>query len=290
MEQQPMPGVESLEPPTSEVAQRYLDLVDPTVQRRSERTEHPGRGWSTLVNAVAVALIGVGMPLMHRSGTTAWSALFLCAILIASRLVYGAVEGRGVRWRFSRGRLIEQTATILALVAAFASVLLDLRPGADPPFFAVAAPALVGILVLLVIAAVQFSRGRDSARLSGDEHAQLSIPARWTTVGLGAGFGLMISIGGIGSDLAQTIASVLALLLVIAAAMVESTGHGLTATGVQWRWPQFATFAVTALSLFASVTLGAWGLLSPLATAVWGVSAGLLLVVASALPGRKLRG
>lgn len=288
MEHESMPGVESLAPPTSDVAQRYLDSIEPTARRREARVDRRGLAWLTLLNAGVVIVFGAGLTLMHRSGTTAWSAIFIGSILIASRLVNGAVDERGVRWRFSRDRVIEQTVTMAAFALAFITVGLELFLGYRLPLFTIVAPSLVGFAMLLAVAAAQFWRER--AAVTPRDRAPLTAAARWTTIGLSVLYGLIIPIAGFGTDSSQIIASVLSLLAILGAAIAESAGRAISRTGGQWRWPHFAVFAVAVFSLFSAAILGGWGMLAPPVSIAWGVLAALLLAVTSVLPGRSTRG
>lgn len=284
MEQKPVDGWEVLEPPSVDIAQKYLDEADAVATRRERAVDRRALARLQIVNAVATAAYLAVMTLVLRGDNGLASQTILFSFLVWVQLASGIAQRSGMQRRFSWSRWPEVLAGVL-LVAVVLVVFC----------FAIFAPGFPGIGALIPSALVLFGLGGYGAvqlvRASGDVRPPHSHPrplsrvARWGTILVGVAIGALTLLASAPDGV---LASVLVLLVVLVLVMwmfAFSTDLGLPAIGASWRWPQLAGFGVS-VSALASVVL----LEIPVdGGALVGASVIALSVAVSFVPGRDLR-
>lgn len=284
MEQKPVDGWEVLEPPSVDVAQKYLDEADAVATRRERAVDRRALARLQIVNAVATAAYLAVMTLVLRGESALASQTILFSFLVWVQLASGIAQRSGMQRRLSWSRWPELLAGGL-LVAAVLVVFC----------FAIWAPGFPAIGALIPSGLVLFGLGGYGAvqlvRAAGDVRPPRSHPrplsrlARWGTILVGVAIGVLIMLASAPDGV---LASVLVLLVVLVLVMwmfAFSTDLGLPAIGASWRWPQLTAFAVS-VSALASVVL----LAIPIdAGALVGASVIGLFVAVSFMPGRDLR-
>lgn len=284
MEQKPVDGWEVLEPPSVDVAQKYLDEADAVATRRERAVDRRALARLQIVNAVATSAYLAVMTLVLRGDSALASQTILFSFLVWVQLASGIAQRSGMQRRFSWSRWPELLAG--GLLVAVVLVLFS---------FAIWAPGFPAMGALIPSGLVLFGLGGYGAvqlvRASGDVRPPRSHPrplsrvARWGTILVGVALGVLIMLASAPDG---ALASVLVLLVVLVLVMwmfAFSTDLGLPAIGASWRWPQLAAFAV-AVSALASVVL----LAIPIdGGALVGASVIALFVAVSFMSGRDLR-
>lgn len=284
MEQKPVDGWEVLEPPSVDVAQKYLDEADAVATRRERAVDRRALARLQIVNAVATATYLAVMTLVLRGDSALASQTILFSFLVWVQLASGIAQRSGMQRRFSWSRWPELLAGGL-LVAVVLVVFC----------FAIWAPGFPALGTLIPSALVLFGLGGHGAvqlvRAAGDVRPPRSHPrplsrlARCGTILVGVAIGVLIMLASAPDGV---LASVLVLLVVLVLVMwmfAFSTDLGLPAIGASWGWPQLTAFAVS-VSALASVVL----LAIPIdAGALVGASVIGLFVAVSFMPGRDLR-
>lgn len=289
MDQKPMPGVQPLEPPTPEVARRYLDEVEAVTERRDSQVDLRGQGWITIVEALVMLLFFACCAVLIRSGQASHVSLLLFAMLAASQILSGAAQSRGVQWRFRGNRAVYIVVIVFTVIAILSSFVLVLV-APQLPLASVLLPAAVGTAALVGLGIRQVWAGRDAPHRVRRERPPFLWPARGTTIGLGALLGVLIIVAGTADLLVSSLLAILAGGAIIVMSIGSRTEWGFVHLGEVWRWPQFAMFALGGLLLTAVVTIGDRSdIVNPWSTTILGAIVVVLAVLVS-LVGSPARG
>lgn len=283
MEQTPVDGWEVLEPPSVDIAQKYLDEADAVATRRERAVDRRALARLQIVNAVATAAYLAVMTLVLRGDSALASQTILFSFLVWVQLASGIAQRSGMQRRFSWSRWPELLAGGL-LVAVVLVVFC----------FAIFAPGFPAIGALIPSALVLFGLGGYGAvqlvRASGDVRPPPSHPrplsgvARWGTILVGVAIGVLTLLASAPDGVLASILVLLVVLVLVMWMFAFSTDLGLPAIGASWRWPQLAVFAVSASALASVVLLGI-----PIdGGALVGASVIALFVAVSFVPGRDL--
>ncbi|MDN3443345.1 cation transporting ATPase C-terminal domain-containing protein [Microbacterium sp. APC 3901] len=284
MEQKPVDGWEVLEPPSVDIAQKYLDEADAVATRRERAVDRRALARLQIVNAVATAAYLAVITLVLRGDSALASQTILFSFLVWVQLASGIAQRSGMRRRFSWSRWPELLAGGLLVAVVLVVFCLAIWAPGFPAVGALIPSALV-LFGLGGYGAVQLVRASGDVRPPRSHPRPLSRLARWGTILVGVAVGVLIMLASAPDGV---LASVLVLLVVLVLAtwmFAFSTDLGLPWIGASWRWPQLAVFGV-AVSALASVVL----LAIPIAGgALVGASVITLFVAVSFVPGRDLR-
>lgn len=277
MDQKPMRGSAPLDPPSPEVARRYLDEVDRVLERRDDQVNLRPQGWLTIVQGMLVAGLVGSTIVAFRAGDTSVAMLLVLAFLMTGQVLTGMTERFGGQRRFTRRRWFYYGALVLAAAGVIATYVLSLlsENRSSLPLGLILAPAGFAVLVLLGIGACQLWVSRGAPRAAGRELPPFVWPARGTTLALGILFGIMIVTAAMGETLFASVLTVLAGIALIVASVGSATDWGLAYLGQVWRWPQFLMLFAGIAALGATVVVGSTGV----ANAHIGVLVGAGMVV-----------
>jgi hypothetical protein len=289
MDQKPMPGVQPLEPPTPEMARRYLDEVEAVTARRDSQVDLRGQGWITIVEALVMLLFVACCAVLIRSGQASHVSLLLFAMLAASQILSGAAQSRGVQWRFRGSRTVYIVVIVFTVIAMLSSFVLFLV-APQLSLASVLLPAAVGTAALVGLGIRQLWAGRDAPHGVRRDRPPFLWPARGTTIGLGALLGALIIVAGTADLLVSNLLAILAGGAIIVMSIGNRADWGPVHLGEVWRWPQISMFTFGALSLTAVVTIGDRSdLVNPWSTTILGAIVVVLAVLVS-LIGSPARG
>jgi MFS family permease len=286
MDQTPMRGAAPLDPPSPEVARRYLDEVDRVVERRDDQVDLRPQGWLTIVQGVLVAgLVGCTI-VAFRSGDTPVAMLLLMAFLMAGQVLTGATERVGGQRRFTRWRWLYYGALVLAGAGIIATYGLNLLSESrlSLPLGLILAPAGFAVLVLIAIGACQLWVSRGAPSGTRRELPPFVWPARGTTLAFGVLFGIMVVAAASGDMLFTSVLTVLSGIALVIASVGSGTDWGLAYLGQVWRWPQFLMLSAALAAIAATVVAGSTGSVDPLVGVLVGAGIVILAVIVSLAP------
>lgn len=289
MEQKHVPGQLPLEPPSADIAQRYLDAAQAVAGRRERAVDRRSLAWLQIVNAVVTAVFITAASLVIRRGVGLDYQVVLFTFLVWSQLTSGMAQRNGMQWRITRSRWLVIVAGALLMVGALTLAGFVAFDRSLPGFLAFV-PGAVILAGLGGYGAVQLARSSGDLRPSPAVRAPLTRPVRVGTILLGLALGAMAIVSAAPEGAIQSVVVLLIALMILAWILAARSDFGLPAIGAAWRWPHIVAFALSASVLTVLVLVDGVGdgsrvLVSLLA----GAGMIVLAVAVSFVPGRDLR-
>lgn len=288
MDQKPMQGSASLEPPTPAIAQLYLEEAIAIGDRRERWIDRRAAAWQAIITTVVLAVLLTAQLLVMRAGDTGFQSL-LFLILVVGQINAGLAERSGMQWRIPGSQRWFAGVVVLFAVAVIGSYFALLVSPTDQPLWLYFAPGAVLSLGGGGLGIMQLRQARGSTPQVAQRHEALPRSTRIATACLGIVMGLAAFSTGLDDDLAVAIVWMVVMMTFVAWMFAGRSDFGPMAFGRYWRRPQFTAFAIglgvmTWLSLQAAYSTG----VTPAVTAGCGGAVMVLMIGAAWIPARHL--
>lgn len=283
MRQQPGGDSAPLDPPSSETAQAYLDVVPGLVIRRESLIDDWRLGRLTIIEGVALsAYVGVLMAVAGAGDVSRPIVLVMLPFLAWMQLSAGLRERFGVRRRAPARQGVLNTVLLVVTMLAMLVVLVLAVAQMRIPFIVRMLPPAVLLLAAVLTGARQMRAGGNREPCAAPAHAAFSSGVSWTTVGVGVVLGGVTAMTslmwrpGIGSALAWLAATIAMILLIVASAT-----RTLRELGAAWRPPQWIAFAIAAIAMLVVLLTGP---AMPIVPVSLGIAVAAMFLAASLRP------
>lgn len=289
MDQKPVPGQETLVPPSADVAQQYLDEAQAVAARREHAVDRRALAWLQIGNAVVTAIYLVAFALIMQRDGAAGPQVLLFTFLVWTQLASGMAQRSGMKWRMTPSRWPVVVGGGLVLVAAlviFGFAIWD----RSLPLFVTFIPGALVLVGLGGYGIIHLIRASGDPRQPRTRRALMPRGVRTGTILVGAAVGILILLGGAPEGMLKSVMMLLVALMLLAWIVAGRSDLGLPTIGAAWRWPHITAFAISASALVALTIFGTDdAAVHVLASSIAGAGVILLSVAVSFVPGRDLR-
>ncbi|WEK59560.1 MAG: hypothetical protein P0Y60_09160 [Candidatus Microbacterium colombiense] len=287
MDQQPMRGAAPLEPPTPDVARRYLDEAEAVRERRNAQVDTRPQGWVTIVTGVLVLGFVASSVVVLRAGDSSAVSLLVFIMIATSQISSGVSERGGALRHPTKGRVLHGVALGLVCASAVASFLLAIIKQESVPIPLTLLPVLVGAVLFIAVGVVQLRAARGMIHPPRRSRPPFAWPARGTTLALGVLLSGIVVMRSIADPLLVSLFAIVAGAAILIASIGAASEWGLAHLGEVWRWPQYLMFFAGVVGVTGTVLLQSSGVQISFAMAAAVAGVLLVLTLAASLLGRR---